>query len=489
VTELGTEDAHQVSEEANMSEVENSVSEEENSVSEVENGMSKQASGFDALEVETSASQQENASTFTQLLVNTAVSGVVSSFLWFALTFWVYLETKSVLTTSVIGAAFSLFSSAFAVPFGTYVDRNRKHLAMVVSSIASLIGYSLSAAIYIAVGPERLLDLDNPMLWIFIVVILGASMAGNLRGLAMATCVTLLVPVEFRDKANGKVGMSQGLSFAVTSVFSGLVIGRLGMGWAIGITITLTAITLLHVLVISIPGDDPAPVDGDQPKVDFRGTWSTIKTIPGLIGLIGFASFNNFLGGVFMSLLDPYGLSLVSVEVWGFVWGGLSFTFLVGGALVATRGVGPRPLRSILFVNVVCWLVCSVFALRSSIVLLTAGMAIWMTMMPLVEAAEQTVLQRVVPFDHQGRVFGFAQMVENAASPVTSLLIGPIAQFGFIPFMTDGAGARTIGSWFGTGEERGIALIFTLAGIIGLIASALSWRSSWFRKLTKTAAS
>ena len=38
-------------------------------------------------------------------------------------------------------------------------------------------------------------------------------------------------------------------------------------------------------------------------------------------------------------------------------------------------------------------------------------------------AAEQTVLQRVVPFERQGRVFGFAQSVEQAASPLTAFLV------------------------------------------------------------------
>ena len=41
---------------------------------------------------------------FRRILVNTLVSGVTSSFLWFALTFWAYLETRSVVVTGVIGA-------------------------------------------------------------------------------------------------------------------------------------------------------------------------------------------------------------------------------------------------------------------------------------------------------------------------------------------------------------------------------------------------
>lgn len=39
-----------------------------------------------------------SASTFRQLLVNTLVSGVTNSFLWFALVFWVYLETSAATT-------------------------------------------------------------------------------------------------------------------------------------------------------------------------------------------------------------------------------------------------------------------------------------------------------------------------------------------------------------------------------------------------------
>ena len=64
-----------------------------------------------------------------------------------------------------------------------------------------------------------------------------------------------------------------------------------------------------------------------------------------------------------------------------------------------------------------------------------------MILVPYAEAAEQTILQKVVPYERQGRVFGFAQSVEQAASPLTAFLIGPLTQFVFIPFMTDGAGA------------------------------------------------
>jgi DHA3 family multidrug efflux protein-like MFS transporter len=46
-----------------------------------------------------------------------------------------------------------------------------------------------------------------------------------------------------------------------------------------------------------------------------------------------------------------------------------------------------------------------------------------MMLHPYAEAAEQTILQKVVPFERQGRVFGFAQSVEQSASPLTAFFI------------------------------------------------------------------
>src|SRR3546814_12115604 len=95
-------------------------------------------------------------------------------------------------------------------------------------------------------------------------------------------------------------------------------------------------------------------------------------------------------------------------------------------------------------------------------------------MMPAIEAAEQTVLQRAIPFERQGRVFGFAQMVEDAAAPVTAIAIGPLTEVVFMPLMTAGSDAAWIGRWFGTGSEPVIAVLFTLPGVFGVRSESRS---------------
>jgi len=112
-------------------------------------------------------------------------------------------------------------------------------------------------------------------------------------------------------------------------------------------------------------------------------------------------------------------------------------------------------------------------------------MFFYLCLAPVVEASEQTILQKVVPFERQGRVFGFAQSLEQAASPLTAFVVGPLAQLVFIPLMTTGAGAGLIGSWYGTGTDRGIALLFSLAGIVGMVMTLLAMRTRAFRTLSE----
>ena len=424
--------------------------------------------------------------TFRRLLVNTLATGVTSSFLWFALTFWVFLETRSVVATGVIGGAFSISAALLGPFFGTFVDRHRKHAALVLTSMLSTVCFAAAAGLYAAVGTERILQLGRPWFWLLVATTLLGSVAGQMRGIALSTCVTLLVPPADRDRANGMVGTITGLSFAITSVFSGLVIGSLGMGWALYGSLALTVGALAHVLTIRFDEPEPEAPDPGQPRrpmVDVAGAIEAIRAVPGLSLLVALAAFNNLLGGVFLALMDAYGLSLVSVEVWGLLWGFISLAMIGGGVVVARRGLGRSPVRVVVLGDLVNWTMCALFPVRSSIVLLTVGMVVWLSLMPAIEAAEQTVLQRAIPYERQGRVFGFAQLVENAASPLTAFLVAPVAEAVFMPLMTDGAGARLIGDWYGVGPERGLALMFTLAGLAGAVVTAAVLRSSPYRRL------
>ncbi len=75
-------------------------------------------------------------------------------------------------------------------------------------------------------------------------------------------------------------------------------------------------VVIVHLAVVRIPGDRPAAAhDGSGVhRLDLRGTIAVVAAIPGLFGLIAFSTINNFLGGVFMALLDAYRLPLVTAQ-------------------------------------------------------------------------------------------------------------------------------------------------------------------------------
>ena len=423
---------------------------------------------------------------FHLILGNSLVQNVTNFTVWFALVFWAFLETRSVFVTGMIGGVYLVFTAGFAIWFGSLVDHHRKRRAMLGSSAASFVFYAASLAAVAIVPEDAMARVAGAELWLFVLLVMLGVIAGNVRLIALATMVTALIDEDKRDKANGLVGLVTGIGFVMTSAVSGFLVAWGGMEATLLFALALTAVAFVHLLAVRL--DEPVPeaeATGARGEIDLRGTIRLVSGIPGLFALIFFATFNNLLGGVFMALMDAYGLSLMDVQQWGLLWAFASCAFILSGLTIARVGLGRNPLRTLLLVNMVVWAVAAVFTLQSSVLLLAVACVVWLFLNPFAEAAEQTTLQKVVPFERQGRVFGFAQSVELGASPLTAFLIGPLTQFVVIPFMTDGAGAGAIGDWYGTGAARGMALVFSATGVLGVLMAMIAYRSRPYRVLSE----
>jgi DHA3 family multidrug efflux protein-like MFS transporter len=423
---------------------------------------------------------------FHLILVNNLIQNVTNFTVWFALVFWAFLETRSVFVTGMIGGIYLVFTAGLAIWFGSLVDHHTKKRVMLGSSAASFVLYAASLIALLRVPDAALQRQSAPELWLFVLVVMLAVIAGNVRMIALPTLVTALIEEDKRDKANGLVGMVTGIGFLVTSGISGFLVAWGGMQATLWFALALTALAFVHLLTVRFGEPEPtAAAPGETKRIDLKGTIAVIAAVPGLFALIFFATFNNLLGGVFMALMDAYGLSLMAVQEWGLLWAFASCGFIVSGLIIARTGLGANPLRTMLLVNLVVWSVAAVFTLQSSVILLAVACFVWLFLNPFAEASEQTTLQKVVPYERQGRVFGFAQSVEQAAAPFTAFLVGPLTQFVVIPFMSDGgAGAAALGAWYGTGPERGMALVFSVAGLLGVAMTAAAFNSRPYRQLS-----
>lgn len=429
-------------------------------------------------------SPAERSRTFTGILVNTGIANITTSYLWFALTFWAYLETRNVIATGVIGGAYMLLVALSSISFGTFVDRYRKVSVMRFAGAFTLGMFALAGAMFLVTPEPILLDLARPWFWVFTLIVLIGAVVENMRNIALSTTVTILIEPDRRANANGLVGMVQGLMFIITSVLSGLSVGLLGMGWTIVVALALTALAFAHLLTLRMPEEVRAAATDAHGAFDLRGSYAAVLAITGLFALILFSTFNNFVGGVYMALMDPYGLELFSVELWGTFFAVGASGFIVGGALIAKFGLGRNPLRTMLVAVVLMGVIGALFTIREWAWLYVLGIWLYLVLVPFIEAAEQTVIQRVVPLERQGRVFGFAMAFESAAAPVTAFLIAPLAQFWIIPYARSDGGAAQLAPLLGNGTSRGIALVFLVAGIVIILAALLAFLTPVYRRIS-----
>ena len=152
--------------------------------------------------------------TFYNVLANNLVANVTNFTVWFAITFWVFLETRSVFATGMIAGIYLVLTAAFGIWLGSIVDHNSKKAAMLGSSAVSALFYAASVAMVLMEPQDAFANPYGPYLWAFILTVMLGVIADNLRSIALPTLVTILIPEDRRDKANGLVGMVTGIGFA-----------------------------------------------------------------------------------------------------------------------------------------------------------------------------------------------------------------------------------------------------------------------------------
>lgn len=257
------------------------------------------------------------------------------------------------------------------------------------------------------------------------------------------------------------------------------------MGWTLIIGTSALALTLIHLLALSIPERGIVAAEHIARWVDVRGGWFAVTAVPGLLALVLFTTLNNFFHGAAMTVMDPYGIEMFGVEGWGIAFAVMSTGFILGGITVAARGLGTNPVRTMLLTAGVLGVVGALSTIREQGWLFIVAIWLFMALIPVVEAAEQTVIQKVVPYEKQGRVFGFANTFEAAAAPLTALIVAPIAELWIIPLLRTEEGLRPWKAMLGSGEHRGIALILLVAGTLCTLFVLAAFASPQYRMLSR----
>ena len=101
---------------------------------------------------------------FFRLLGVALLVATTNNFVWFALTYWAYLETRTVIATSLVGGTFLVAAALSGFWFGSIVDHHKKKSAMLGSSVATL-AFFVVGLLILTLSPDGSFKLvTNPLL-------------------------------------------------------------------------------------------------------------------------------------------------------------------------------------------------------------------------------------------------------------------------------------------------------------------------------------
>jgi MFS transporter, DHA3 family, macrolide efflux protein len=192
-----------------------------------------------------------------------------------------------------------------------------------------------------------------------------------------------------------------------------------------------------------------------------------------LLGLQSFFFFSNILFAFVLVLVNPYilartgnnGLQLSTVNA------AIGIGAVVGGVIIATWGGFRRQILGV-WMGWLAWSLLGAigFGLSQTLLLWIALGVAGGFAQPLIDASSQSIWQRIVPPDVQGKVFASLRFSAQVPALASMLLAGLLADHVFEPAMREGGiFASLFGAVLGTGAGAGIGLMFVIAGIIEVV--------------------
>jgi MFS transporter, DHA3 family, macrolide efflux protein len=416
--------------------------------------------------------------TFFTIWIGQLASVIGSGLTNFALGVWVLKETGSVTQFALIIMCASV-PAIMAAPFaGVIVDKWKRKWVMVISdSIAGLSTITIFILIYF-----NLFEV-----WHLYVTAAISSLFSSFQMPAYQATIPLLVRKEQLGRANGMVQMADALSIVFAPVMAGFLLFSIGIKGILIIDFITFTIALSTLLLVKFP--ELASHEKDNKKVSFFQDalfgWKYIMDRPGLRGLLVYFAVVNLLLGYFNVLLQPLLLSFTNEKMLGIALSITGIGMLLGGISMSIWGGPKNRVLGVVSSGAISGIFLMILGIKESVFLVTAATCIMFLLLPIGNASSQVIWQSKVPLNVQGRVFALRRMIAISLSPIAYITAGPLVEKVFDPAVQEGAFAHGMTTLIGSGDGRGIGLLFLLLGLGWILTSIFVYLNPRVRGLEK----
>ncbi|MFX0047787.1 MAG: MFS transporter [Candidatus Hermodarchaeota archaeon] len=347
-----------------------------------------------------------------------------SGIIGFVITWWITVETQSVLYLSL--ATFLIFlPQVIVTPFaGVLSDRlNRKTIIFTVDSLQAVLTFGLFL-IFLA---------DFTPIWMILII---HTMRNTLYAFQVPTFYAILpsmVPKEKISRVNGANSLFSGLIFMIGPILSALLLELFPITYIFLIDVVTFIIAVFPLFLIKIPfnAKETRAIEKTSFMREFKDGFIIVKTIPGLLSMIIFAMIFNFIFRPF-GVLWPYFINVLhngSAFHLAFLFGSIQVGNILGSLITSIKKEWKNKIKINLIGEMVffAFYMLIVLAPYQNFILMMISGFLGAIIFPITVSTYLTILQTVVPSDKIGRVMSIDHTISMAIAPIGALIVGPLA--------------------------------------------------------------
>ncbi|HEX6290304.1 MAG TPA: MFS transporter [Herpetosiphonaceae bacterium] len=403
--------------------------------------------------------------TFMLIWIGQLVSILGTNLTGFGLPVWIYQQTGSATQLTLL-SFFGFLPVILLSPFaGVLVDRWNRKTTLILSDLGGALA---------TISLVLLLWMDRLDVYLIYPIVIMSGCFGAFQFPAFAAAITQLVPKDQLGRASGMMQLAQAIGQLLAPAIAGVLVTTIGLEGVILIDFATCLFAIGTLLLVRIPNAErSAEGEAARGSVGHEALfgWRFITARRGLLALLLFFAASNFLMGTIVVLSTPLVLAFGTAVELGLVRSVAGVGMVVGGVVMSIWRGPKRRVYGALGGILLSGISMMIAGLAPSAILIAIAAFFFTLGMPLVGASSQPIWQSKVPVDLQGRVFGVRSTIATASMPLAYLISGPLVDYVFEPMMVpNGPLAGTFGTVIGTGEGRGIALMFIIMGFLAVLA-------------------
>jgi len=409
---------------------------------------------------------------FIIIWVGQIVSVLASSMSQFALSIWMYDQTKSALAMGVMQVFFVvpfLLMSPFA---GVMVDRHDRKLMMMVSDLAAGLA---------TLGILALQYFGALQYWHLYAASIIYGLGMTFQWPAYSAAISVMLPKEQYARANGMMSLIEAGPGVIAPLLAGALLPLVGLTGLLFFDVATFILAVGALLFVHIP-NPPRSAEGERAQGSMLQEaafgFKYIFARPSLLALQMIFFAGNLFTGIGYAVLAPMILAHTHSDslIFGSVQTAGAIGGVVGGLAMSAWGGFKKRAHGVLFGWFVSGCAMLILGLRGGLPVWIFGAALGAFISPLVNSSNQAIWQAKVAPDLQGRVFSARRLIAWFANPISPIIAGALADFVLEPAMqTSSALSSSFGGLVGAGAGAGMSLLIFTSGAFAALVGALGY--------------